>query len=247
MSDADKTPELAPLTILKNKRSLRQITADRATARIARQQKKKKLGNRQRVYKRAESLTRDMRKKDRNVVKAKRAAVSKKNHKEIDEDKVALVIRIRGINGVDSKTRKILQLLRLRQVHTAVFVKLSKPMVQMLNLVNPYITWGYPSRKTVKDLIFKRGYGKINGERVAFTNNTIIEEALGKQDIICLEDVVHEICTVGENFKIVNKFIWPFKLSSPKESFKNRRKDFKDGGECGNRGANINALVQSMN
>jgi ribosomal protein L30/L7E len=42
------------------------------------------------------------------------------------EAKVAFVIRIRGINGVDPKTRKILQLLRLRQINNGVFVRLNK-------------------------------------------------------------------------------------------------------------------------
>lgn len=39
------------------------------------------------------------------------------------EPRVALVVRIRGINDLHPKTRKVLQLLRLRQIHNAVFVK----------------------------------------------------------------------------------------------------------------------------
>lgn len=40
---------------------------------------------------------------------------------------------------------------------------------------------------------------------------------LGKYGIICIEDLVHEIFTVGPNFKAVNNFLWPFKLSSAGE------------------------------
>lgn len=56
-------------------------------------------------------------------------------------------------------------------------------------------------QKTVRDLIYKRGYGKVNKQRIALTDNQIIEEHLGKFGIICMEDLIHEIVTVGPNFK----------------------------------------------
>lgn len=31
----------------------------------------------------------------------------------------------------------------------------------MLKLVQPYVTYGFPSLKTVRELIYKRGYGKV--------------------------------------------------------------------------------------
>jgi len=46
------------------------------------------------------------------------------------------------INGVSPRTRKILQLLRLRQINNGVFVKLNKASINMLKLVDPYIAWG---------------------------------------------------------------------------------------------------------
>lgn len=39
------------------------------------------------------------------------------------EPKLVFAIRIRGINALHPKTRKILQLLRLRQIHNGVFLK----------------------------------------------------------------------------------------------------------------------------
>ncbi|KAF8386883.1 hypothetical protein PRIPAC_76025, partial [Pristionchus pacificus] len=33
--------------------------------------------------------------------------------------------------------------------------------------------------------------------------------------LICKEDLVHEIFSVGPNFKKANNFLWPFKLSNP--------------------------------
>jgi large subunit ribosomal protein L7e len=60
-----------------------------------------------------------------------------------------------------------------------------------------------PNLKTVRELIYKRGYGKVNRQRVPLSSNSVIEHALGKYDILSVEDLVHEIFTVGPNFKQV--------------------------------------------
>jgi 60S ribosomal protein uL30 len=58
--------------------------------------------------------------------------------------------------------------------------------------------------KSVRELIYKRGYGKVDKQRIPLANNTVIEQALGKFDILCVEDLVHEIATAGPNFKQVH-------------------------------------------
>ena len=40
-------------------------------------------------------------------------------------------------------------------------------------------------------------------------------QGLGNHNIICIEDLVHEIMTVGPHFKEANNFLWPFKLKAP--------------------------------
>lgn len=42
------------------------------------------------------------------------------------EPKLAFVMRIRGINQVAPKVRKVLQLFRLRQINNGVFIKLNQ-------------------------------------------------------------------------------------------------------------------------
>ena len=39
----------------------------------------------------------------------------------------------------------------------------------------------YPNLKSVRELVYKRGYGKVDGRRTALTDNQIIENALGMQ------------------------------------------------------------------
>lgn len=160
----------------------------------------------------------------------------------------ALLTHHYSINKIAPKPRKILQLLRLLQINNGVFVKLTKATGEMLKIVEPYIAYGYPSVKTVRDLIYKRGYGKIDKQRIALTDNQIIEEQLAKFGIICMEDLIHEIVTVGSNFKQAANFLWPFKLSNPTGGFRPRKfRHYVEGGDLGNREEKINALIKQMN
>jgi large subunit ribosomal protein L7e len=77
------------------------------------------------------------------------------------EPKVAFVVRIKGINKIDPKKRKTLQLLRLLQINNGIFIRLTKATIEMLKIVEPYIAYGYPNLKSVRELIYKRGYGKM--------------------------------------------------------------------------------------
>lgn len=145
------------------------------------------------------------------------------------------------------QTKKILQLLRLRQINNGVFLQINKATLGMLKRVEPYIAWGYPNLKTVRELLLKRGHAKVNGNRLPLTDNKLIEQHLGKKDLLCLEDLVHEVITVGPNFKDVTNFLWPFKLNAPRGGLAKKRVHYVEGGQAGNREDKINALVRRMN
>lgn len=124
-----------------------------------------------------------------------------------------------------------------------------------------------PNLKTIRELILKRGYGKINRQRIPLTDNQIIEEHLGKFGIISIEDIIHEVFSVGPAFKRkssftfqsrrsaddrkfteVSNFLWPFKLSNPTGGWRERKfKHFIEGGDTGDREQHINSLVRRMN
>jgi large subunit ribosomal protein L7e len=155
---------------------------------------------------------------------------------------------LKGINKIAPKPRKILQLLRLRQVNSAVFVRLNNCTMQMLKLVEPYVAWGTPNLKSVRELIYKRGHGKVDKKRIPLSDNAIVEKALGQYGIICMEDLIHEIYTVGPHFKQASNFLWPFKLNSALGGFKNKKVlHFVEGGEAGDREQHINTLIRRMN
>lgn len=94
-----------------------------------------------------------------------------------------------------------MQLLRLRQLHNGVFVRLNRATWNMVRYVEPLITYGYPTRSTVSKLIYGRGFGKVNRSRIPLNDNSVIDQSLGAHGISCVEDLIHEIWTVGPHFK----------------------------------------------
>eukprot|EP00163_Fabomonas_tropica_P032840 TRINITY_DN83_c0_g1_i1.p1 TRINITY_DN83_c0_g1~~TRINITY_DN83_c0_g1_i1.p1 ORF type:complete len:261 (+),score=93.04 TRINITY_DN83_c0_g1_i1:43-783(+) len=246
MSGKTKTSTV-PETVLKKRKTAEARKAAHA-AKVAERKKTNKV-QRKAIFKRAEQYVKEYRSQERSLIRLRRQARANNNYFLEPEQKLAFVIRIRGINGVDPRTKKILQLLRLRQIHNGVFVKLNSASLQMLHLVEPFIAYGYPNLKSVRELIYKRGHGKVGAgqQRTALTDNKIIAESLGQFGIECIEDLVHEIFTVGPHFKEANNFLWPFKLSSPNGGFKKITNHFIEGGDNGNREAKINNLIKQMN
>jgi len=209
--------------------------------------RKKRRENGKLIFNRAKVYAKEYDEKQMELIRLKREAKLKGGFYVDPEAKLLFIIRIRGINAMDPKSRKILQLLRLRQIFNGVFLKVNKATVNMLHRVEPYVTFGYPNLKSVRELIYKRGYGKLNKQRIGLTDNSIIEQALGKHGIICMEDLIHEILTVGPHFKEANNFLWPFKLKAPLGGLKKKRNHYVEGGDAGNREVYINELIRRMN
>ena len=89
--------------------------------------------------------------------------------------------------------------------------------------------------KNLEDLLTKHAYFLYRSQ------------ALGKFGIICVEDLIHEITTVGPHFKEANNFLWPFKLKAPLRGLKKKRNHYVEGGDAGNRENYINELIRRMN
>jgi large subunit ribosomal protein L7e len=195
---------------------------------------------------RAEKYFNEYQKHDQGLVESKRNARKEGAVFVEPEAKVLLAIRIKGILKTAPKPKKVLQLFRLRQIHNGVFLVANKATRNMLKMINPLIAWGYPNLKTIRELIYKRGYGKVNGKRTPLSDNEIIEKELGKFGIICIEDLIHEIYSVGPHFKEANNFLWPFKLNSRRGGFGLKRNPYGEGGSAGNREEKINSFVQGM-
>jgi len=208
--------------------------------------KKDRAAKRAVALKNAEKYAGEYAAADKALIEAKRSAKKAGNFFVEPEAKIAFVIRIRGINKLSPKQKKILQLLRLRQLHNGVFVRLNRATWNMVRYVEPFITYGYPTRSTVSKLIYGRGYGKVNRSRIPLNDNSVIDQSLGAHGISCVEDLIHEIWTVGPHFKQANNFLWPFKLSSPLKGFEKKRHPYHKGGAWGNREEQVNELIARM-
>ncbi|KAL9103849.1 MAG: hypothetical protein Q9187_008962, partial [Circinaria calcarea] len=168
---------LVPETLLKKRKSQEKAREERS----AELEKKKKAAKEKRgvIFKRAESYVKEYRDAEREKIRLIRLSKQEGSYYVPAEAKLAFVVRIKGINKIAPKPRKILQLLRLLQINNGVFIRLTKATGEMLKIVEPYIAYGYPSLKTIRELVYKRGYGKIDKQRIPLTDNQLIEDNLG--------------------------------------------------------------------
>jgi len=240
-----KAPAPVPEHVLKKRKKQEAAAAEKAKKLVA--DKKASKDERRAILNKAAKYAKEYAAAANDVVEKRREAKKHGNFYMEPEPKLMLVVRIKGINAVDPKTKKILQLMRLRQINSAVFMKVNSASINMLRLAGSYVTYGSPNLKTVRELVYKRGFGSINKQRIPLTDNKIIADTLGKEGLTCMEDLIHEIYTVGPKFRQANRFLWPFKMSAAKGGMPKKRLHFIEGGQYGDREQFINNLVRRMN
>uniref|UniRef100_A0A2K6BJJ9 Large ribosomal subunit protein uL30 n=1 Tax=Macaca nemestrina TaxID=9545 RepID=A0A2K6BJJ9_MACNE len=152
-----------------------------------------------------------------------------------DKQSLAFAVCIERIDGMS-----------LLKIFSGVFVKVTSQNLKMLHTVETYVTWAFPNLKSVRELIFKRGQAKVKNKIIPLTDNTVIEEHLGKFGVICLEDLIHEIACPGKHFQI-SWFLSPFHLSVAHHATKDRVGFLKEMGTPGYRGEHINQLSRQLN
>merc|ERR1712072_1199232 len=142
--------------VLKKQKAQEKLAAEAATAAAKAKQDRK--DKRVQAYKNAEKYTKEYRAMAKQQIRMHRQAKAAGNHFVDGEAKLIFVVRIRGLADMHPKTKKIMNLMRLLQMNMGVFMKASKASKEMLTRVEPYLSYGYPSLKTVRDLIYKRGF-----------------------------------------------------------------------------------------
>ena len=163
--------------------------------------------------------------------------------------KLVFVVRIRDPNGMPDKVKRILNTLRLKSVNEGVFLRYDASTRKQLHLIEPWVTYGVPSKAMISDLIHRRGHGKKDGKRIPLSDNIVIEKELGDKtdgEVICVEDIVEELQNVGAQFAHVAKFLWPFQLASVRSKFQKQKLNFKDGGDYGDRGEEMDDFIRQV-
>ncbi|XP_050381331.1 60S ribosomal protein L7-1 [Argentina anserina] len=235
-----------PEIILKKRKSNEEL-ALRRREQLEQRKFRQSQKSKQEFIKKPEDFVKEFRYREVDLVQMKHRLKRKRPALETTNPKLLFIIRIGGKNDMHPAVRKHLYSLNLRKIFSAVFVRADEAMLEKLQRIEPYVTYGYPNLKNVKELIYKKGYAKINKQRVPLTDNNLIEEALAKYNIICLEDIVHEIASTGKYFKEAAGFLWPFTLNKPEAGLKGVKARFQDGGDTGNREDKINELISKMN
>uniref|UniRef100_A0A2I3SQF9 Large ribosomal subunit protein uL30 n=1 Tax=Pan troglodytes TaxID=9598 RepID=A0A2I3SQF9_PANTR len=227
---------LVPENLLKKSKAYQALNATQSNqALLAKKEQKKGKGLR---FKRLESFLHDS---------WQRLEVKPQALELPDKHSLAFAVHIKRIDGVSLLVQRIIARLRLKKIFSGVFVKVTPQNLKMLCIVEPYVTWGFPNLKSVRELILKRGQAKVKNKTIPLTDNTVIEEHLGKFGIICLEDLIHEIAFPGKHFQEISWFLRPFHLSVARHATKNRVGFLKEMGTPGYRGERINQLIRQLN
>jgi len=155
MPDA-KLPAV-PETILKRRKRQAENRANRAKLAVkAKVDRRKK---RVEIFKRAEKYAKEYQDQERDEIRLKREAKKEGNYYVKGEDKLVFVMRIRGINQVSPKVRKVLQLLRLRQINNGVFIKMNKATQNMLRIAGKWSESNLPRGVHVSALSCRMNMG----------------------------------------------------------------------------------------
>jgi len=234
--------EVVPESVLRRRKTLAEVKEKREELLAAQRVKRSNKPAAGTLFKKAAAFVKDYRQKYASGTRLSRETKKLRGLSDADvEAKLILVIRHKAGKNLDDKTKKILHVLRLYEMHTAAFVRANAATTKMLHLASPAVVFGEPTLKTVRDLIQKRGFAKVDKKRVALTDNQVIEDKLGNKGMVCLEDMINEIHSVGPSFKDANQLLLPFKLNPPKTRMK--RDHAKDKVEKDD----VNELVERMN
>jgi len=246
---AEETSRISDLkhveeTILKNRRSRDEIQRTRQQELKKRQERRLKKLKKDFVFKRPEYILRRFKQTHKQQVNIRKRFKQQGKFKVSTEPNSLFVIRIKDGKSCPREIKNHLKLLKLETFLDACFVKNDQENRDILRTVEPWITFGYPTNKTIQQLILRRGAAEP--DRTALKSNVIVENNFAEVGLICIDDLLDVLFNGGEDFNAVNERVAVFKMGKPENNFEELRKRFKDQGEWGNREETINDLVVEM-
>lgn len=90
------------------------------------------------------------------------------------------------------------------------------------------MAFGYISKKAVDELVHRRAFTEHTGVRKPLTDNVSVEKKLGDKGVLCLNDLAHEIFSIGPNYTAAVGMLATFKLSSPVGTYEKKLLDVND-------------------
>ena len=152
-----------------------------------------------------------MKRRKREIERRSSATVTK----PLVKDTVGLIVRIHAGRHSSEEIKAQLRGLQLNRKYDAVFANLNEETIRSLKPIDAYCAYGYVSEKSVIELVHRRAHTSVSGSRMPLTDNITVEKLLGDKGILCLNDLSHEIYTVGTNFDPALQVLSTFKLAAP--------------------------------
>ena len=148
-------------------------------------------------------------------------------------------VRVRGTVNVKPDTKRTLQLLNLTRTNHCVLLE-EKPSIKgMVQVAKDYITWGEIEKDVLSKLITSRG--KIEGDKEL--TDDYIKSATSYSSI---DKISQAIIDNKFKYKDIPNVKPIFRLSPPKKGYEGIKRSFANKGTLGNRGKEINKLIQKM-
>lgn len=127
-------------------------------------------------------------------------------------------------------------------MNTGTFVKADSQTMDSLKFIAPYVLVGQPSLTSIRKLFQKRARIMVPDEEqeqekttneqeagqledsesetkqkiIKLDNNQLVEDKFGNDlGLICIEDLIHEISQLSDNFNSITNWLLPFQLNAP--------------------------------
>lgn len=161
--------------------------------------------------------------------------------KTLETAKLLFVYRVRGTVSVRDTIKDTMRVLNLQYSHRATLLPNTKQSQGFLNKVKDFITFGSPSKETVKLLLEKRartlGDKLLTNEYVA--KNTKYKTLDELADALVKGEIFYKDLPMIKNY---------FKLPPAKGGFgrKGVKKSYNIGGALGDRGVEIDKFIEKV-
>ena len=150
------------------------------------------------------------------------------------------VIRLKGEVNVRKELEDTMAKLRLHRKHHCILVEANKSVVNMINRLQGYVTWGEISPASLSVLLQKRG--RLPG------NQRLTEEYVKAKTGKTIEKLAEDMVSAKVKLKEVPGLKPVFRLKPPTKGFERfgMKRPYSLGGAVGYRGKDINELLQRM-
>jgi large subunit ribosomal protein L30 len=149
------------------------------------------------------------------------------------------VVRVRGVINVKNDIRDTLTMLGLGRVNHCILLNETPESMGMLLKVKDYVTWGPIDAETATTLVKERG--RMKGGRPLDEKSL---EDLGKYK--SFEDLGKSLADGKANWSKMDSTVRVFRLHPPRKGLEGIKRSYKVGGALGDRGEDINTLLQRM-